>query len=165
MITRYQTTVVGATGAKALNENNGLDPMLGNSPVIESNGEFSTAPEQFDPFNLEAWRARELTAAEVSRLAARHSAQAIHLSRLERLALKGLDGSSFDWGYFPFKRIARKGLPLPQVRRAVRALARKGVAVYGRGLFTEDGEVAGAGYALTLVGLEALEIEKARGEK
>ena len=32
------------------------------------------------------------------------------------------------------------------IRRACRSLARRGLAVYGKGLWTEDGEMAGAGY-------------------
>ena len=40
------------------------------------------------------------------------------------------------------------------VRRYVRALAKKGLAEYHRGLWTEDGEMAGAGYCITDRGLE-----------
>lgn len=36
-----------------------------------------------------------------------------------------------------------------QIRRACRSLKRKGLAEYHRGLFTEDGEVAGSGYCAT----------------
>ena len=36
-----------------------------------------------------------------------------------------------------------------EVRLACRSLTRKGLAVYARCLFTEDGEMAGAGYAAT----------------
>ena len=38
------------------------------------------------------------------------------------------------------------------VRRNIRALARKGLAEYFRGLTTEDGEIAGAGYCITKAG-------------
>ena len=38
------------------------------------------------------------------------------------------------------------------VRRHVRALARKGYAEYFRGLCTEDGDFAGAGYCITKTG-------------
>lgn len=52
-----------------------------------------------------------------------------------------------------FKGVSvRSGLPLHQVRRTVRALARKGMAQYMRGLMTEDGELAGAGYCCTADG-------------
>ena len=37
-------------------------------------------------------------------------------------------------------------------RRSVRALARKGLAEYVRGLMNEDGQVAGSGYRATLAG-------------
>ncbi len=43
------------------------------------------------------------------------------------------------------------------VRRHIRALARKGLAEYHRGLWTEDGEPAGAGYCITHAGREAIE--------
>lgn len=39
-----------------------------------------------------------------------------------------------------------------KVRIYVRSLARKGLAEYVRGLFTEDGEVAGSGYSATYEG-------------
>lgn len=38
------------------------------------------------------------------------------------------------------------------IRRACRSLARKGLAVYGKGLCRESGEFAGAGYAITKAG-------------
>ena len=41
------------------------------------------------------------------------------------------------------------------VRRCVRALARKGLAEYFRGLVSEDGDFGGAGYCITDAGLEA----------
>ena len=43
------------------------------------------------------------------------------------------------------------------VRRYVRALARKGLAEYFRGLCTEDGDFAGAGYCITRAGLALYE--------
>lgn len=39
-----------------------------------------------------------------------------------------------------------------QVKRAVRSLARKGLAEFRSGLMTEDGEVAGSGYGATTEG-------------
>lgn len=41
------------------------------------------------------------------------------------------------------------GLDRKIVRRACRSLTRKGLAQFGRGLWTEDGEPAGSGYAST----------------
>ena len=46
--------------------------------------------------------------------------------------------------------------PLSRARRAVRALKRKGLLSFHRGLVTEEGEPAGAGYSLTGLGREAL---------
>ena len=48
------------------------------------------------------------------------------------------------------------GLDRKTVRRNVRALARKGLAEYFRGLWTEGGEPAGAGYCITTAGLAFL---------
>lgn len=41
------------------------------------------------------------------------------------------------------------GLDRKQVRRACRSLSRKGLAEFGKGLWTDDGEPAGSGYAAT----------------
>ncbi|KKM23554.1 hypothetical protein LCGC14_1614060 [marine sediment metagenome] len=43
------------------------------------------------------------------------------------------------------------------VRRHVRALARKGLAEYHRGLCDDEGKPAGAGYCITQAGIEAIE--------
>ena len=75
----------------------------------------------------------------------------------EKLALQGLSGTSEQECYRSFKRIAEGGLALHLVRRTVRALARKGLAVYEKGLWTDDGTPAGAGYALTKAGEEMLD--------
>lgn len=57
-----------------------------------------------------------------------------------------------------FAPIARHtGLPQPQVRRAARALARRGLAQFYKALTTEDGDFAGAGYCITHAGMEAYE--------
>lgn len=54
--------------------------------------------------------------------------------------------------------IAKKTkLTKKQVKRAVRSLARKGLTELLRGLFDEDGMVAGSGYALTRAGIAYLE--------
>lgn len=47
----------------------------------------------------------------------------------------------------PFKAI--HGVEPILVRRTVRSLARKGLASFHKGLWTDDGEPAGAGYTLT----------------
>lgn len=59
-----------------------------------------------------------------------------------------------DFGYVNFAYLsAETGLDRKVVRRSVRALARKGLADYQRGLYTDDGEMAGAGYAATEAGV------------
>ena len=59
--------------------------------------------------------------------------------------------------FLPFKAISSvTGLDRAQVKRAVRRLARCGFAEYSRGLMSEDGEVAGSGYACTKAGHEHL---------
>lgn len=51
-----------------------------------------------------------------------------------------------EWCY-PFHMIAEKtDMRVQQVRRICRYLAKHRLAEYKRGLFNEDGEVAGAGY-------------------
>lgn len=80
------------------------------------------------------------------------------LSDRETLALNALAGCYMDEGNFlPFASIAeRSGLELKHVRRTVRALARKGFAAYGRGLWGwSDGRPAGAGYCCTAAGYAA----------
>ena len=61
-----------------------------------------------------------------------------------------------DFCFLSFKGIAsRSGLDPKIVRRTIRSLARKGFARYQRGLWTEDGEMAGSGYCCTKEGLAA----------
>lgn len=49
-----------------------------------------------------------------------------------------------------FKYIAKdSGLDIKQVKRACRSLAKKGLTEYVRGLFDDDGMVAGSGYCAT----------------
>jgi hypothetical protein len=64
----------------------------------------------------------------------------------------------------PFGMIGRAtGLPIDFVRVACRTLQSQGLAFYARGLFNEDGDVAGAGYGATRKGREhAREIERLR---
>jgi DNA-binding MarR family transcriptional regulator len=62
-----------------------------------------------------------------------------------------LYGYDQDCTYFRY--IAKNtGLEERQVKRSVRSLARKGLAEYVRGLFDEDGFVAGSGYRATELG-------------
>jgi hypothetical protein len=57
----------------------------------------------------------------------------------------------------PFKHICPEGMELKKVRRHVRALARKGLAKFYRGLMDDDGMVAGAGYSATEEGANLIE--------
>ena len=64
-------------------------------------------------------------------------------------------GDYEDYGYMHFKDIAKDArLNRIQVRSSVRALARKGLAKYGSGLCTEDGDFAGSGYCCTKKGAD-----------
>jgi len=66
----------------------------------------------------------------------------------EAKVLAVLQKQSDDFSYLSFNMIgALTDLDRRTVRRACRLLARKGLARYGRGLWTEDGEPAGSGYA------------------
>lgn len=55
--------------------------------------------------------------------------------------------------FVPFKMIeVLTGISRPVVRRACRQLARRGLAAYGKGLWSEEGGLAGAGYGITEAG-------------
>ncbi len=90
----------------------------------------------------------------------------ITLSEREMACLMALNEILDDSGegqctYFRF--IAKHSkLTEAQTRKSVRALARKGLAEYHRGLFDEDGIVAGSGYCLSIAGKKMAdrEIEK-----
>ena len=56
------------------------------------------------------------------------------------------------------------GLDRKTVRRHVRALARQGLAEYFRGLWSEDGTPAGAGYCITDAGRAATSPEVSRND-
>ena len=76
------------------------------------------------------------------------------ISVLEALSVRGSVGE--PW-FYPFKSIAEiTRLDIQEVRRRVRRLARKGYAEFSKGLWTEDGEPAGSGYAITPAGRQAL---------
>ena len=78
------------------------------------------------------------------------------LSENEQRALLAWENVD-KWWCLNFRGVERySGLEKRLVRRTVRALARKGLAQYERGLFNEDGETAGSGYSLTKEGYERL---------
>jgi Mn-dependent DtxR family transcriptional regulator len=75
------------------------------------------------------------------------------LTELEAKTLTAWKGSDPDYGYLSFDQIAhRSGVERYRVRRFVRALARKGLVQYGRGLWSDEGDMRGAGYGLTTAG-------------
>ena len=77
----------------------------------------------------------------------------MRLSERETRCLRAWDGISRDY-CLNFKGVTRRSDVEPHnVRRVVRALARKGMLEFQRGLFNEtDGSLAGAGYGLTSAG-------------
>ncbi len=94
----------------------------------------------------------------------------ITVSEREEMALMALYETYEDYGdelCIYFSVVAeRSGLPLNKVRRTVRALARKELAIYQRGLFDDDGMVAGSGYRCTEKGADlAVKIKEAKQEK
>jgi hypothetical protein len=88
---------------------------------------------------------------------------AVRLTELEQKALvalaEGRDAYA-PWGHacYSFKAIAAiGGIETHLVRRAVRRLARRGLAEFHKGLWSEDGEPRGAGYGLSKAGCDALD--------
>lgn len=85
----------------------------------------------------------------------------ITVSERELKVLVALDqdfsSEFYCWMALYFRTIAeRSGIEPHLVRRVVRSLARKGLAQYERGLFTEDGLTAGSGYRCTQAGHDFL---------
>lgn len=83
------------------------------------------------------------------------------ISSLELICLKVL--MKTDWqigfGYLGFSRLVRDTtIPKEVVRAIVRGLTDKGLAQYGRGLSSDEGEFAGAGYAITEAGASLLHV-------
>lgn len=78
------------------------------------------------------------------------------LNDAEQRVLRAMADSYGECEDFCFRGFAglttETGLDRKVVRRAARSLARKGLAEYGRGLWNEDGEPAGSGYACTRAG-------------
>ncbi len=73
--------------------------------------------------------------------------------------LEALDELTAPHGEYcvPFAPVmTTTGFERKTTRRYVRALARKGLAEYFRGLCTENGEFCGAGYCITDAGRKAL---------
>lgn len=55
--------------------------------------------------------------------------------------------------FFPIRSFTNDWLPKEMARGLLRDLAERGYCQFQRGLFTEDGEAAGAGYGITEDGL------------
>ena len=75
------------------------------------------------------------------------------------IALNTSEGESVfgEECYFPFASImSRTGLDRTSVRNACRVLKRRGYTDFKAGLWTEDGEPAGAGYRITAEGKASL---------
>lgn len=84
----------------------------------------------------------------------------VNINEHERKVLSVLARiARWDENYMGFDGIKNSGVRLDrkQIRRACRSLARKGLAEYGRGLWDNDGNVAGSGYCATKAGVEAAE--------
>lgn len=78
---------------------------------------------------------------------------AVKLTANETEALRGLVGTDRHERFRTFGGVSSHcELPKHLIRRTVRALARKGLAIYEKGLWSDDGMPAGAGYALTQAG-------------
>lgn len=78
-------------------------------------------------------------------------------SKTEEMVLIAWDNCDPDYGYFSFSLIATKsGVEKHRIRRAVRALSRKGFLQFAKGLTDEDGEFRGSGYGLTQDGFNFL---------
>lgn len=78
----------------------------------------------------------------------------IKISELQRKCLTVLaENFSADANCLYIRYLAKEaGVSYREARLAVRALARKGLAEYVRGLFDDDGMVAGSGYCATFEG-------------
>ena len=77
----------------------------------------------------------------------------IKLNENEEKVLKYLDdfAEDRDEGVCTYTKFIAKGVGLDEkkARRAIRSLVRKGMAEYHRGLFDDDGMVAGSGYCIS----------------
>ena len=79
----------------------------------------------------------------------------LDMPEAETRALATLCQAQGDWDFLSFKLISkRSGLDLVTTRHAVRSLAARGYAEFARGLWTEDGALAGSGYHATERGRE-----------
>jgi len=76
----------------------------------------------------------------------------LHIEAAVLSALDSLIYEAEDW-HLPIIPIADEaGIPREYARIALRRLVDQGYAKFSKGLFTEDGHVAGAGYSITDAG-------------
>lgn len=77
--------------------------------------------------------------------------------RREMKILNVLDDCCGDFGFATFAFLsAQTGIDRRQARVDVRRMARRGWTRYGKGLWAENGEPAGSGYAITDAGRQQL---------
>lgn len=75
------------------------------------------------------------------------------LSKTEAAVFRAWEGCSEDYGYLSFASVSRRSSVEPyKIRRAVRAIARKGLLQFGKGLWDDEGSPRGSGYGLTKTG-------------
>jgi hypothetical protein len=89
----------------------------------------------------------------------------IHRKVLDCLAGTIADDMYDGESYYPFAyMMERTGLDRKIVRRACRALRRKGFTEFSAGLWSEDGKPAGAGYRITKAGERIANVDSKRQE-
>ena len=88
--------------------------------------------------------------------AARASMSAMQAQCLAVLAKRSRPNGEHCLPFSPIEHDT--GLSRRDVKRSVRALFRKGLAEFHKGLCTEDGEFAGAGYCITHAGQEIADV-------
>lgn len=77
------------------------------------------------------------------------------LTGYEAQAFRAWDECAADFSVVSFKTVsARSDLDIRKVRRAVRGLARKGLVVFCRTSWDDEGMPHGAGYGLTKEGID-----------
>lgn len=69
----------------------------------------------------------------------------------------GFGDGSFDWTAFHLRNFVNDWVTKDMARAILRDLSQRGYAKFERGLFTEDGDVAGSGYRITKEGIAYLE--------
>jgi hypothetical protein len=92
----------------------------------------------------------------------------VNVNPIELKVLRVLAASNWydGFGFLNFRGIAaRTKLKRKEIRRAARSLARKGLAEFQKGLWTEDGEVAGSGYGCTKAGADFLRTRAAPSKR